>query len=713
MTPTPTFGLAELTAHLAELDDDGLAALLKARPDLLHPAPADMTSLSTRAQSEMSLRYYLQHLDAGRLAVLRALGRGEEPPAETLPDGERLAAALDDHRRAGVVLGSPPSLPASLPHVLESLPPGPAAPPAKPPKPLMAALVENASLAAVSQLLGDVEDLLTALRETPAATLRTGGVGMRELKRLTTGRSGADSPKDPEIGETGWLMELAAATGLIEHDVDSGRWAPARRASAWTRAGRHHRLQLLASGWFLAPRSPLLLRGPHPSARLAPVLTPERQRGDAQAIRERLLRTSSALTEQKPAELYTLRLPDDEEPGPGALTGALPEQLAWDRPLLTARTGHAFAPAVREAERLGLLAMGALTETGRAFLQDLDLLAAGEAPSALSSHLEAALPPLVETVYLQSDLTAVATGSLSPATAEALGQLALKETRGGVPTYRFSAESLRTALEQGWSAEAIREFLRAHSVSEIPSPLSALIDDTVRTTPSVRMGSAGSWITESDPQLRAALLAQPELAALGLRLLSGDVLVCGASAEALRSALRRAGIRTTQDRTAQDRTSQDHTAQNDGSPSRRTPQGAAAAASAPSSPEAWTLTSSPWEQSPVRTVTPQMLAQNPELVDRAVGALRSGGSAVRLSELRDPGELAAADVVGTLREAIRRRRPVRITRAGDGGREHTLTGIPTAMNAGRVRLRHEDGDEESLLLVHRITSISEKERSSA
>ena len=32
-----------------------------------------------------------------------------------------------------------------------------------------------------------------------------------------------------------------------------------------------------------------------------------------------------------------------------------------------------------------------------------------------------------------------------------------------------------------------------------------LIDDAVRTTPSVRMGSAGAWIVEPDPQLRAAM----------------------------------------------------------------------------------------------------------------------------------------------------------------------------------------------------------------
>ncbi len=688
MNRTPTFGLAELTSHLASLDDAGLAALLRARPDLLNPAPADMTSLATRAQSEMSLRHHLQLLDAGTLNLLHALNRGE-PAAD--PEAE------EGLRQAGVLLDMQgiPALPANLPHILDSLPEGPAAPPGPAAKPVMAALVENASLAAIAELLSESEDLLAALADSPAATLRTGGVGMRELRRLTAARTGAGSPKDPEVGETGWLMELAAAAGLIEPGEEAGHWAPTRLASQWRRAARHHRLQLLASGWLLAPRSPLLLRGPHPSARLAPVLTPERQRGDAPALRERLLTAAEVLTGEKPAQLYTVDLPDDQEPGPDALSGTLPEQLAWDRPLLTARTRHAFAPVVREAERLGLLAMGALTEAGRAFLQDVRLLAAGEPPSALSSQLEAALPPLVETVHLQSDLTAVATGALSPGTAEALGQLAQKETRGGVPTYRFSAGTLRTALEQGWSPEGVRGFLRAHSVTGVPSPLATLIDDAARTTPSVRMGAAGSWVLEPDPQLRAALLAQPELSALGLRHLSGEVLVCEASAGELQRALRRAGIRTA----LQDPGTGNTPGAAPG------PTSGTSSSAAPSSASAWTLTSSPWQQAPVRTVTPQMLARNPEVVDRAVDALRSGGPSRRLSG-QEAG-LAGADVVGALREAIRRRRPVRITRAGDGGREHTITGIPTAMNAGRLRLHRQDREEDSLLLVHRITSVTE------
>lgn len=710
---TRTFGLAELTAHLAALDDAGLAALLRARPDLLNPAPADMTGLAARAQSEMSLRHHLQHLDAGTLRLLHALNRGEAPDLADSegPEAHSLAAL----RRAGIVLDLPegPALPAHLPHILESVPEGPASAPAPPARTVMAALVENASLAAISELLAETEDLLAALRETPAATLRTGGVGMRELRRLTTARTGAASPKDPEIGETGWLMELTAAAGLIEPDAGSGRWAPTRLAAQWRRAGRHHRLQLLASGWLLAPRSPLLLRGPHPSARLAPVLTSERQRGDAPSLRERLLGTAARLTDTRPAELYTLRLPDDEEPGEDAVTGALTEQLAWEQPLLTTRTRHTFPTILREAERLGLLALGALTESGRAFLQDAELLAACEPPSALSAHLEAALPPLVETVHLQSDLTAVATGTLSPGTAEALGQLAHRESRGGVPTYRFSVGSLRDALEQGWSPESIRRFLRAHSIGEIPSPLATLLDDAVRTTPSAQMGSAGAWILEPDPQLRAALLAQPELSALGLRHLSGEVLVCEASAETLHGALRRAGIRAVL---------QDIGPDAPGS-ARGGPSGSAAEDSGatshgpPAAAASWTVTSSPWQQSPVRTVTPQMLARTPEVVDRAVAALRSGGAGAKVSELGNDSALAGADVVGTLREAIRRRRPVRITRAGAGGREHTLTGVPTAMNAGRLRLRHEGRDEESLLLIHRITSVTssvpEKEHSSA
>ena len=62
-----------------------------------------------------------------------------------------------------------------------------------------------------------------------------------------------------------------------------------------------------------------------------------------------------------------------------------------------------------------------------------------------------------------------------------------------------------------------------------------------------------------------------------------------------------------------------------------------------------------------------------------------------------------ADVVGLLRTAVRERRRVHVRRVDAHGLEHTATGVPTALNAGRLRLLH--GEGESVLLVHRITGV--------
>ena len=44
-----------LTEQLRALPDDGLAALLALRPDLVVPVPADLTALAARAQARVSV----------------------------------------------------------------------------------------------------------------------------------------------------------------------------------------------------------------------------------------------------------------------------------------------------------------------------------------------------------------------------------------------------------------------------------------------------------------------------------------------------------------------------------------------------------------------------------------------------------------------------------------------------------------------------------
>src|SRR5689334_9768366 len=65
--------MATLVDHLRALPDDGLAALLRLRPDLVVPVPADLATLAGRAESRVSVARALDPLDRFTLEVLDAL----------------------------------------------------------------------------------------------------------------------------------------------------------------------------------------------------------------------------------------------------------------------------------------------------------------------------------------------------------------------------------------------------------------------------------------------------------------------------------------------------------------------------------------------------------------------------------------------------------------------------------------------------------------
>lgn len=79
---TPPRTLAEA---LRARDDESLAGLLRARPDLLNPVPGDITQLATRAGTRASVVRALEHLDRFALQTAEALAVAADPaPYETL-----------------------------------------------------------------------------------------------------------------------------------------------------------------------------------------------------------------------------------------------------------------------------------------------------------------------------------------------------------------------------------------------------------------------------------------------------------------------------------------------------------------------------------------------------------------------------------------------------------------------------------------------------
>ncbi|WP_328920448.1 helicase C-terminal domain-containing protein [Streptomyces sp. NBC_00208] len=96
---TPPRTLAEA---LRARDDESLAGLLRARPDLLSPVPNDITQLATRAGTRASVVRALEHLDRFALQTAEALAVAPDPaPYDTLlalltGDGQDDGAARDD-----------------------------------------------------------------------------------------------------------------------------------------------------------------------------------------------------------------------------------------------------------------------------------------------------------------------------------------------------------------------------------------------------------------------------------------------------------------------------------------------------------------------------------------------------------------------------------------------------------------------------------------
>lgn len=218
-------------------------------------------------------------------------------------------------------------------------------------------------------------------------------------------------------------------------------------------------------------------------------------------------------------------LPDDLRPVLPATPGSgwgdgLRASVAWRYPAGGQRMQEQVDEIARDAALLGVAARDTTSTAGAAVL-------AGDHRTAVAS-VSAFLPPEVEQVYLQNDLSVVSPGPMAPALDARLRTLAEVESRELASSYRISAASVNRALASGETADSLLGFLRRISLTGIPQPLEYLIRESASRYGKVRVGPiaptgrdgaaapAQAYVRSGDPALLRTISVDQSLTSLGL-----------------------------------------------------------------------------------------------------------------------------------------------------------------------------------------------------
>jgi hypothetical protein len=761
-----------LAQWLRARTDSELVELIRRRPDLGLPAPADITTLASRIAVRTSVQRAIDSLDAWQLRVLEALTlSGETPSARAAIELLGPEQAIEVHdavaelTEAGLVWGDGDDL-RLAPSVLEALGPYPAglgrsslllqrvatvltdpdgldtliagsdpderavldrladgppvglvrearqldgrdlpapkrlivrgllipidgqsvelprevglalrtlrygaplggvapAPPEIDVSPRTPAEADRAGTTAVLDLLRAVDALAEDWTRHSPAVLRTGGVGVRELRRTTRGL-GVDEP-------TGALViELAAAAGLIGPTNGlEPTYLPTPEYDTWTRQDPADRWVALATAWLAMTRQPSLIGQRDDRERLITVLGPDAERGTVPTLRRTVLGVLAALA-----------------PGSAPLArSAVLAHLAWLTPRRAGAQRALIEAVLVEADLIGISSAGGLTGYGRAVLAD--------ASSAARDAVAIALPEPVDHFLVQPDLTVVVPGPPTPIVARDLSLVADLESSGGASVYRITEASIRRALDAGSSAATLAAMLAQRSRTPLPQSLTYLIDDIGRRHGLLRTGPASAYLRCDDEALLSRVVSDRATRSLGLRLIATTVAISSIPVAKLLDGLREAGY----------------------APAAEAPDGAvvSVAADAPRAP------SRVGNRLPRVRPAADRDAQAAELVRR----IRTGDAAVErdraaaLERARDavsgwqPGQpvpgITSATTLGLLRGAIRAGQRIQLGYVDSEGQPSRHTILPISMAGGTLRGHSPSSRQLEAYALHRITDVS-------
>lgn len=540
------------------------------------------------------------------------------------------------------------------------------------------ATVDRTAAAGAHAAVQRVQTLLDVWGEDPPSVLRTGGLGIRDLRAL---------PSLMDIDEAGCALiaEVALAAGLLVSTDepeprggaalgirDSGRgsrWLPTPAYDTWLAETPAQRWVALAQAWLDGSRVAGLVGTRDERERLIPPLGHHLERPLAPEVRRLTLDVLAGVPSGQVAE------PD----------GVL-EAVRWRRPRRGETAGLVGGGrrtrggslrddlvrwTLREAEALGFTGHGALASYVPALLDGR--------PGAAVDAVADLMPEPVDHLVVQADLTAVAPGPLRADLARSLAAMTETESRGGASVHRFTAASVRRALESGWTAAQMHEFIGSVSRTPVPQPLTYLVDDVARTYGRLRVGAAASFVRSDDPSVLAEILAHRSAVSLGARRIAPSVLASDLNPEVLLDRLARMGFEPVAE--AADGTVAIAHSEPQRAPSRPAP-------------------------GPVRTTQP---AADESVVTAAVRAIRAGDRSVASRpETTAPAQLgrsASPTIMAELRRALANGSTLWIGYVDNHGATSERMIDPVRLEGGWLAaFDHRSGEVRSFA-VHRISGI--------
>ncbi|MCW2622169.1 MAG: hypothetical protein JWL64_1771, partial [Frankiales bacterium] len=506
--------------------------------------------------------------------------------------------------------------------------------------------VDSAAALVASDVVAKVEALLESWAADSPSVLRSGGLGVRDLRRAA---------KDLDVTErvAGLLIEVAYAAGLVDQSpaVDAD-WVPTPAFDTWLALPPERRWVTLAAAWLDLTRLPGLIGERDDRDKAVAPLSLDVERPGAPADRRRVLEALAAAG-----------------PGDAPDRQSLLELLVWRAPRRGGRLRDlVLGWVLEEAESLGVTGRGGLSGAGR-------LLLDGDERGA-TARLGTDLPAPLDHVLVQPDLTVVAPGPLERDLARELALVADVESTGGATVYRVSDASVRRALDAGRTTAEIQELFRSRSRTPIPQALTYLIDDAARRHGRLRVGTAGAYLRCDDEALLTEVLAHRRVRDLGLRRLAPTVLISLAPVGQVLEDLRAAGY----------------------SPAAEAPDGAIVLART----EGRRVQTRP---RPHRMG--EAAAMPPAQAELAVTALRAGDLAARAARRAPVTTSRTGDTLAFLQEAARGGRQVWIGYVDAQGHSTSRVVEPRSVEGGFVTAYDHLRREDRTFSVHRITGVAE------